>query len=428
MIYQKASELVIEQSAREQKQAADVAKLKERERQIKQLARHAEQLRTLQHTNNLPAYARSMLGAKLDTWDSHPWLLGTRQGVIDLRTGTLRAGQPDDRLRLIIPTVWKGLDEPAPRFQHFLREIFGDREEAEREELIAFLQRALGYGITGNVHEHIFLMFYGAEEGNGKDMLLHMLEYVLGKAVGAISGDTLIASGRNSAPGTARPHLCNLQGKRIAWISENSHESRFTVDQVKQLTDGGEIVARQVYAKEYTFTPSHLLILLTNHRPETDAADSVFWERACPLAFNTRFVARSEHPQEQPHDLRLSAALEAEASGILAWLVSGTLAWTRLGLAIPESVRDARQEYRSSESSTQDFVKQCCLLEAEASTPANQLYKRYKRWSSTNSLTPISVKQFTREMKQVAHVTLQRNQQRNVYQGIRLKQEDETAQ
>jgi putative DNA primase/helicase len=314
----KYSELVIEQSAQEQKQAANAAQLKERERQIKQLAQRAEQLRTLRRANNVLDYARPMLGAKLDTWDSHPWLLGTRQGVIDLRTGTLRAGQPDDRLRTVIPTEWKRLDEPAPRFQQFLHEIFGDREETEREELIAFLQRALGYGITGNVNEHIFLMLYGEEGRNGKDTLMHVLEHVLGKAVGAVSSDVLIASGRSSAPGAAKPHLCNLQGKRIAWISENSRESRFAVDQIKQLTGGGEIVARQVYTKEYTFTPSHLLILLTNYRPETDASDSAFWERICPIVFNTRFVDKPERPNERLRNLHLNAALETEASGILA--------------------------------------------------------------------------------------------------------------
>jgi phage/plasmid-associated DNA primase len=107
--------------------------------------------------------------------------------------------------------------------------------------------------------------------------------------------------------------------------------------------------------------------------------------------------------------------------------VRGALEWTRLGLAIPESVRNARQEYRSSESSVQDFVKQCCILEAEASTPANQLYKRYKRWASANDLTPVLVKQFAREMKQVADVTWQRSRQGNIYKGIRLEQEAESV-
>ena len=84
-----------------------------------------------------------------DRWDTNPWLLGTPEGVLDLRTGTLRDGVPGDYIRTIIPTRWLGREVPAPRFERFLQEIFGDRDEGERAALITFLQRVLGYGITG---------------------------------------------------------------------------------------------------------------------------------------------------------------------------------------------------------------------------------------------------------------------------------------
>lgn len=418
---------MIEQSLRERKQETNAEKRKERERQSKQLAQRAEQLRALWRTDNVRGYLHSLLSVKANKWDTHPWLLGTKQGVIDLRTGTLRTGQPDDHLRTIIPTEWKGLDEPAPRFQQFLREIFGDRAESEREELIAFLQRALGYGITGNVNERIFLMLYGEEEHSGKDTLVRVLEHVLGKTVGALSNDALVAGERGTSSGSARPHLCSLQGKRIAWISASSRVSRCAIEQIKQLTGGGEIVARQLYSREYTFTPTHLLILLTRHRPEADAADSAFWERLCPFTFNMRFVEKPERPNECQHDPQLSATLESEASGILAWLVRGVLEWARLGLAIPESVRKARREYRFSENTMQDFVEQCCLLAAEACTPVNQLYKCYKRWASANGVTFISNRRFARELKQAVDVTWQRSRRGNICRGIRLQKEAEAA-
>ncbi|HEY3993984.1 MAG TPA: phage/plasmid primase, P4 family [Ktedonobacteraceae bacterium] len=412
---------MIEQPSRTHQQEADTARLKERERH-KLLAQRTEQLRALWRADNVLGHAHARLGMKTRKWDSHPWLLGTKQGVIDLRTGILRAGQPDDHVRALIPTAWKGLDEPAPRFMQFLREIFGDRAEAEREELIAFLQRALGYGITGNVKENVFLMLYSEEGCNEKDMLMHTLEYVLGKAVGAVSSDVLMST----TPETTKSHLSSLQGKRIAWASESSREPRFAIEQIKQLTSGGEIVARQLYTREYAFSPSHLLILLTNYRPEADAADSVFWERLCPLVFNVRFVEKPKRANERLRDPQLSVALEAEASGILAWLVRGALEWTRLGLAIPKSVRKVRQEYRCSESSVPDFVDQCCVLVAEARTPANLLYKHYKRWASDNDLTPVNNKQFARELKQVVGVSYKkRAASGNMYAGIRLCVEHE---
>src|SRR5262249_2631891 len=159
------------------------------------------------------------------------------------------------------------------RFERFLQEIFADRTEKERGELIAFLQRALGYGVTGHTSEHIFLMLYGEEGRNGKDTLMSVLHHVLGSAAGAVSNDVIIASGTFATRGAAKPHLCALQGKRLAWASESDRGARFDVGQVKFLTGGGAIPARQLYGRDYTFVPSHLLLLLTNHKPHADARD-----------------------------------------------------------------------------------------------------------------------------------------------------------
>jgi putative DNA primase/helicase len=419
-VYQKASTIVSKQPEAGNAQGGEEVTITPR--QSRQLGLRADQLRSLTRSDHVMRYASTLVAVETKVWDANPWVLGTRQGAIDLRTGRLRAGLPDDYIRTIIPTAWKGLKEPAPRFERFLREIFDDRPEDEREELIAFLQRALGYGITGSVNEHIFLMLYGEEGRNGKDTLMHVLAHVLGRTVGAVSEDVLIAGGRFSMPGTAKPHLCSLQGKRIAWASEPGRGAHFAVNQIKLLTGGETIVARQLYGKEFTFQPSHLLILLTNHKPEADSSDRAFWERLCPITFNIRFVEKPERSNERLRDTNLARELKEEASGILAWLVRGALDWNDFGLAIPSSVRRAREEYRNEESNISDFVQESCLLEAEAQVPANMLYKRYKTWSVENALEPVGPKHFAQEIRQVDGVTCQRNRRGKVYVGITLAQ------
>lgn len=438
-MYQKASITVNEQLAQENDppngQARSIDLLEEKSPQqheqkveakqqqiLGALGERVEELKLLRRSRNVLSYARTLLAVESKVWDANPWLLGTKHGVIDLRTGTLRPGQPDDYIRTIIPTEWRGLDEPAPRFEQFLQEIFADREEGARAELIAFLQRALGYGITGHVNEHVFLMLYGEEGRNGKDTLMHVLSHVLGKAVGAVSQDVLIAGGRFSTPGSAKPHLCSLQGKRIAWASEPDKGARFAIDQVKMLTDGESIVARQIYAREITFRPSHLLILLSNHKPEAESDDRAFWERICPIACNMRFVARPEQPNERLRDIHLARDLEAEASGILAWLVRGALEWHRLGLAIPQGVLQARKEYRVEESSVANFVRERCILDADEQTSAGALYKAYRAWATNNGLTPVGNNQFARAMRQVEGVSWQRSKHSKFYQGITLQE------
>src|SRR5579875_973267 len=383
-----------------------------------ELIGRAKALKKLKRAQAVLTYAQAFLNITSRQWGTDSWLLGTRQGVLDLRTGTLRPGKPEEYIRTIIPTIWRGLEEPAPRFEQYLHEIFADRQETEREELITFLQRALGYGITGHVHEHIFLVLYGEEGRNGKDTLMSCLQRVLGDLVGAVSNDVIIAGGKFLTPGSAKPHLCALQGKRIAWASETSKGARFDVGQVKFLTGGGDIPARQLYGRDYTFAPTHLLILLTNHKPHADAQDAAFWDRLCPIIFTMRFVDHPIAPNERQRDKTLHDALDAESSGILAWLVRGCLDWQREGLNIPASVLMARREYREEEDTLGHFLATCCILHEHASVKAGRLYERYKRWATENSLKAMNGNAFGLEMKKLFEQ--KRRNEGCVYFGIGL--------
>jgi putative DNA primase/helicase len=434
-IYLEASATLSEQAAQEARTIdptlhdEETDQLRERYSRLKAqtaaLIERARALRRLHRAQAVLTYAQALLTITADQWDTNPWLLGTRQGTLDLRCGTLHPGQPQEYLRTVIPTPWHGLEEGAPRFERFLQEIFADRPNREREDLLAFLQRALGYGITGHVSEHIFLMLYGEEGRNGKDTLMTILQRVLGPTVGAVSNDVIIASGKFTTPGAAKPHLCALQGKRIAWASETDRGARFDVGQVKFLTGGGAIPARQLYGRDYTFEPSHLLLLLTNHKPHADARDAAFWDRLCPILFTLRFVDQPTLPNERQRDTRLSRALEAEVSGILAWLVRGCLAWQRDGLQVPASVLQARQEYRGEEDTLGQFLEECCLQSEGASVKAGQVYEHYKTWAQHNTLKPMTGLAFGLEMKK--RFPCKRDKRGMCYVGLALLATEEEA-
>lgn len=385
---------------------------------LKESHRRVAQLKSLACVQSLLSYARTLLEPKV--WDANPWLLGTKQGVVDLRTGTLRPGRPDDHIHIVIPTRWKGLGEPAPRFEQFLHELFADRATEERDELIAFLQRVLGYGLTG-LGSRVFLQFYSEGEHSGKGTLMRALMSVLGGTIGEIPQELLIADGHCATPDRANQHLCNLQGKRIVWSSRLSAQARLSINQIKLLTNSDEIGARNFYGRKYTFQPSHLLILLGECKPEADIADRVFWEHLCPIVFKQHFVRYPAYANEQLRSSALGHALEDEVSGILAWLVRGTLEWHRLGLAAPDSVRRARQEWRCGRSGVKGFVWDCCVPNSEEQTPERVLYKAYQAWASENGLTPIDSQQFGLEITAIAGVSSQRTRIARTYRGIKLQ-------
>ena len=387
---------------------------------VKGLATRAFTLRSLSRNNNILTFASTdeRMAVTSEIWDTSSWHLGTHDGVLDLKTGMLRDGKPQDYIRTNIPTPWRRLNESAPRFEQFLQEIFADRHEDERNALIKFLQRALGYGITGLVTEHIFLLLSGEEGRNGKDTLMSILQHVLGATVGAVSNDVIIANGKMNTPGSAKPHLCSLQGKRIAWASETDKGDRFDIGQVKFLTGGGTIPARQLYGKEYAFAPSHLLLLLTNNRPHADAKDKAFWERICPITFHMRFVDSPSGPHDRKKDGSLSTALKSEACGILAWLVEGCLEWQEQGLEIPENVLRERVTYREEEDTLQQFLIDCCVLAPDAQVKSSVLFERYKQWTEENVVKKMNGTAFGLEMKR--SFQQQRNNQGSYYIGIGL--------
>jgi putative DNA primase/helicase len=344
----------------------------------------AKALKKLKRAQSILTYAQAYLRITSREWDTHPWLLACTNGVLDLQSGELQQGKPDDYLKTAIPTEWVALETLAPRWDQFLQEIFQDKPEQEREALIAFLQRLLGYGITGSTAHHVFTILYGEEGRNGKDTLLDTLKDVLGTLVGAVSNDLFVAQDKFRASGAPTPHLCDLQGKRLVWGSETRQGDKLNIAQIKLLSGGGEISTRQLHGRQYSFIPTHKLLLMTNYKPHADARDQAFWSRACLLEFGIRFVERPHAPNERQADPGLKETLKEERSGILAWLVRGCLAWQQQGLAIPTSICLATEKYRDEEDRILHFLNERCLTRPEVSIKASVLYEAYKAWCEEN--------------------------------------------
>jgi putative DNA primase/helicase len=367
-------------------------------------------LSNLKRIKNVLELAQTLL-AFSGAWDSNPWLLGVQNGVVDLKTGNLLPGQPSDYIRKVAPTVWEGLDTPAPRFEQFMREIF-DNDVAT----VNFIQRLLGYGTTGLTSEHILPIFYGEEGRNGKDTLLETVGSVLGELAGAGTNDLLIDSGGNRS-GQASPHLYRLMGQRLCWVSETRDNAALNTNQVKLITGGGRVTCRALYSNELEFQPSHLLILQTNHKPRIPVGgDRALWERLVLVPFNMRFVEKPTQSHERPRDPHLREKLNAERTGILTWLVRGCLGWQQQGLKAPANVSSATKEYQADEDTLQQFIDECCVVGASFTVTAQSLYDAFKAWGGTLSQT-----MFGKHIKQ-RFEKKRSTGGRFIYQGIDLIQ------
>lgn len=333
------------------------------------------------------------IAIKGDELDTNPWLIACTNGVLDLRTGKLRDGRPEDNLLKYAPHEWKGIDAPCPAFEAFLSSALdgdpmtGDEERTQhREQVTAFVRRALGYGITGLSTEHMFLVFNGAGR-NGKGVLVETLRYVLGSIAGPIPAEMLLDQGRAATPSGPTPHIMALKGLRIAFASETDEGRRFSPGQVKWYSGGDTLKGRDLNAKDYIdFDPTHLLILLTNNLPHAPGDDFAFWQRLKLIPFNYSFVADPDPNKrnQKQRDDQLREKLKSEASGILAWLVRGCLEWQQQGLRPPEQVTNATEEYRIGEDTITQFVSECCDQEPDHRSNATDIYNVFKRWYRVN--------------------------------------------
>lgn len=284
----------------------------------KELTKRIHDLQTLYRKKNvliLSIQGSGSLGITGAEWDKDPWLLACKNGVIDLKTGEIRPGIPQEFIRTAIPTEWEGVDKRAPTWEKFIMEIFEGNEL-----LVKYVQRLFGYSITGQTTDHIIPILWGQHGRNGKGTMLETLAYVLGSIAGPIQAEMLLSDGRVKSSAGPSPDIMSLRGRRLAWASETEEGRKLAVEKVKFFTGGDTLVGRPPHGKTMIeFTPTHKLFLLTNHRPEVPATEYALWQRMHLIPLNLSYVDEPEKDFERKRDPNLPEKLKAEASGIFAW-------------------------------------------------------------------------------------------------------------
>ncbi|WP_406717904.1 phage/plasmid primase, P4 family [Streptomyces althioticus] len=299
-------------------------------------------------------------------WDAEPFLLAAPNGVIDLRTGALRDGEPDQRLTRAVTVDYEPAAR-APRWERFVAEIF-----AHDPALPAYVQRLLGYGITGSTREQCFAVLYGAG-ANGKSTLLTTLRELLGSHAATVPFDAFTVSGK----ARGGPEAEMLVGARLALASETNRSATLDSAAIKNATGGEEITVNPKYRTPYAFKPQALILLASNYKPIVREQDNGTWRRIKLIPFLQRF----EGDAKDPH---LEETLRSERAGILAWLVRGAVDWYANGLQDPDSVRAAINEYREESDSLAGFLPGVLELAPGRRLTNPQVWTAYEQWADAN--------------------------------------------
>ena len=347
---------------------------------VKRLARHAEDLEDKDAIAALLAHVkRSLSTAALkalmenaqsepgipvqpEAFDADPWLLNCANGTLDLRTGTLRPHDRADLLTKYLPIAYD-TEAQCPTWNAFL-----DRIMNQNQNLIGFLQRAVGYALTGVIREHVLLILWGKGR-NGKSTFLNTLRTLLGLYAIKAPSELLMVSNNDRRP-TER---ADLFGKRFVAAIETEQGRRLAEVFVKEATGGDPIRARRMREDFWEFQPTHKVFLATNHKPVITGTDTAIWERIRLIPFTVTI------PKDE-RDTTLPDKLQDELSGILAWAVRGCLTWQKDGLGEPDEVQQATTGYRAEMDVLGQFITECCLVGPNYRVKADKLYDAYKVW------------------------------------------------
>ena len=240
--------------------------------------------------------------------DRDPFLLNVKNGTLDLRTGRLREHRREDLLTKIVPVSFD-TNADCPSWRRFLGQVF-----AADSELIEYVQRLFGYGLTGDVREQILPIFWG-RGANGKSTLINIILSMLGEDYAVKASRDLFMSRKSDSHPT---QLARLFGKRIIVCTESQEGGRLDEGLVKELTGGDRITARRMREDYWQFDPTHKPILVTNHKPEIRGTDEGIRRRLRLVPFTVRFWNpddTEECVKGLPNELKQDKEVAGQAAG-----------------------------------------------------------------------------------------------------------------
>ncbi|MDS4000005.1 phage/plasmid primase, P4 family [Staphylococcus capitis] len=319
-----------------------------------------------------------------DEFDKDDMLLNVANGYIDLTSRELYKHDINKMFSQITNTDYTEKMQPAV-WLDFLNDIF-----AGDQKVIRYIQKALGYSLTGSTREQIMFILFGKGR-NGKSIFVEVISEILGDYSNNMQAKSLMVKKNDNV----NTDIARLSKARFVTSSEPNEGFRFDEGLIKQLTGGDKVTARFLYAEEFEYTPKFKIWVSTNHKPIIRGTDDGIWRRLVLIPFDVQI------PEEKV-DKDLKYKLLREAPAILNWMAEGAYMWMQEGLAMPEKLKEAVQKYRNEMDTLGQFIEDCCKVDKNSSEKVSNLHQAYKTWSNDNltSTKVLGMKSFSQKMEE----------------------------
>lgn len=315
-----------------------------------------------------------------DQFDVDDMLLNVANGYVDLTSRELFPHNRDKMFSQIANTDYSEKMQPSVWID-FLNDIFDGNEE-----VIRYIQKALGYSLTGSTREQIMFILHGKGR-NGKSIFVETISEILGDYSNNMQAKSLMVQKNDNV----NTDIARLSKARFVTSSEPNEGFRFDEGLIKQLTGGDKVTARFLYAEEFEYQPKFKIWVSTNHKPIIRGTDDGIWRRLILIPFEVQI------PEEKV-DKDLKYKLLREAPAILNWMTEGAYMWMQEGLKMPDKLKEASQAYRTEMDVVEQFIEDECIKEDGARVKASMLYSAYKDWANENGVYKMDNNKFGKKM------------------------------
>ena len=377
------------------------------------IASHAKKSESDHRINAMISLAQSEPGIPVDPTelDANHWTLNCLNGTLDLKTGKLLPHNPDDLNTIIIPVTYDPKAE-CPMWLEFIKWATSDDDE-----LATYLQRAIGYSLTGDISEQIMFFLYGLGLNGKSTFTMTIRTLMAGYGIRLDADDLMIKDRKSSGP---KESLANLFKKRYVLGSEVRDGRRLDVGQLKDWTGGETVKADRKYEHQFEFMPTFKLWLYGNKKPTIADNSLAVWRRVKMIEFKQRVA-------DDKIDKKLAEKLETELPGILAWAVRGCLDWQEYGFNDAKAVRDATEKYRHEQDALRDYIDEHCSTEINDRVLKSELRRDYEAWCIENKVDILNQRQFKANLEERGATSARGTGNKAYWKGIRLLSEAESA-
>lgn len=330
------------------------------------------------------AHSAPVHAAAVSQWDADPWVLSTPNGLVNLRTGSLRPADRADYITkstLVSPLNLGDSELHCPLWRKSLQTWCGNDVDLEM-----YLQRFAGYCLTGVTSEHALAFFYGTGR-NGKSVFLDAIREIMGDYA-TVAGMEMFQASQQERHST---EIADLMGARLVTAQETQEGRRWDEAKIKEMTSAAKLKARFMRQDFFEFTPQFKLFFAGNHKPGLRSVDEAMRARVHIVPF-TITIPAEERDKQLPNKLR------KEYPGILQWMIDGCREWQENGLEPPIAVRQATDDYLESEDSFAAWIAECCVLDVNAKEKSKSLFDSHIKWADDAHELKYSTKRFNQVM------------------------------